>query len=74
MKKSINLKTEEFKQALYNLINTSELPIVNIYMVFDKVFQELNFTYEKALSEEQAAVKMQERNENDEQSNNICQN
>lgn len=66
MEKGINLKTAEFKENLYKLINESELPIVNIYMIFDIVKHELDIAYAKALSEEKLAyLKIQKRESKD---------
>lgn len=42
---SINIKTENFKQNLYELINSSQLPIVNIYYVIQLIEKEIEKTY-----------------------------
>ena len=66
MEKSINLKTAEFKENLYKLINESGLPVVNAYMVFEIVKYELDVAYAKALSEERLAyLEAQKENKND---------
>ena len=42
---SINIKTENFKQNLYELINSSQLPIANIYYVIQLIEKEIEKTY-----------------------------
>lgn len=52
MNKSINVKTEEFKKNLYSLINNSELPISNVFLIFQLAFRELENLYYTTLNEE----------------------
>lgn len=49
------MKTVEFKENLYKLINESNLPIVNVYMVFEIVKHELDYTYAEVLTKEKLA-------------------
>ena len=50
--KSINIKTENFKQNLLKLINSSGLPVANVYFVFQLVEKELEKTYYATLNQE----------------------
>ena len=43
--KSINLKSENFRQNLYSLIGTSELPIANVYFILKMAMQQVENTY-----------------------------
>ena len=52
MAKTINIRSEEFKQNLCALINNSNLPIANVYYIFQAVAQELEMTYYGTLNEE----------------------
>lgn len=52
MEKSINIKTEQFKSNLYNLVNNSGLPISIVYYIFKFVEQDLENTYYGVLNEE----------------------
>lgn len=38
---TINLNTETFRKNLYDLINKSNLPISNIYLIIAMVYKEL---------------------------------
>lgn len=50
--KSINMKTEEFRSALFNIINQSNLPVSIVYYVFKDVGQELENIYYGTLNSE----------------------
>lgn len=50
--KTINTLTADFKNALYELINKSDLPVVNILMVINEIQQSINYTYLKVLEKE----------------------
>lgn len=46
---NINLKSEEFKNNLYSLINDSELPIANIYYILKVISQQVEDTYNQVI-------------------------
>ena len=48
----INLATEKFKADVTNLINNSDLPIVNILLVMQSTISELNTIYRQCLEKE----------------------
>ena len=50
--KTINTLTADFKNALYELINKSDLPVVNVLMVINEIQQSINYTYLKVLEKE----------------------
>ena len=50
--KSINLKSENFRQNLYSLIGTSELPIANVYFILKMAMQQVENTYYGTLNTE----------------------
>ena len=50
--KTINSLTADFKNALYELINKSDLPVVNVLMVINEIQQSVNYTYLKVLEKE----------------------
>ena len=50
--KTINTLTADFKNALYELINKSDLPVVNVLMVINEIQQSVNYTYLKVLEKE----------------------
>ena len=52
MAKTINVKTEDFKRGIYNLINNADLPISNIYLVFKLLYNEIEQYYYQALNNE----------------------
>lgn len=64
MEKTINIKTEEFKNSLYSLINNSGLPVANAYFVFKLVSQQLQKQYYDALNAEIAKMQ-QEKQQNE---------
>lgn len=64
---NINLKSEEFKNNLYSLIENSELPISNIYFIFKTVSKELEETYNQVIKE----LKEQESQQKQIKENNI---
>lgn len=67
VEKSINIKTEEFKESLYKIINESQLPISNVYMVFKLVEQDLSNAFVNALAQERAKYVEEEENQKEEQ-------
>lgn len=46
---NINIKSEEFKNNLYSLINNSELPIANIYYILKVISQQVEDTYNQVI-------------------------
>lgn len=52
MEKSINIKSEEFKNSIYNLINNSGLPVANVYYIFKMIFQQIDHQYYDVLQME----------------------
>lgn len=57
------MKTAEFKENLYKLINESGLPIANIYMAFEIVKHELDCVYLETLAKEKTAYRQAEQEE-----------
>ena len=47
-----NLRNEEFRQKLIELINTSDLPISNIYFIFQLVNKEIENIYNQRVNAE----------------------
>ena len=68
MNQTINIKTENFKRSLLNLINSSELPISNIYFVFQLINKVLEKTYYGAINSEIQQLQ-QEQNQEETQEN-----
>lgn len=66
VEKSINIKTEEFKEALYKAINESQLPISNVYMTFKLVEQDLSNVFANALAQERAKYIEEEEKQKEE--------
>lgn len=59
----INTKTENFKRSLLQLINSSELPVSNIYYVFQLINKELEKTYYSTINSELSELQSQEKEE-----------
>ena len=57
---NFNLKNEEFRQKLIELINTSDLPISNVYFIFQLVGKEIEDVYNQRVDAERNFVKDQE--------------
>ena len=70
MDKSINIKTENFKQNLLKLINSSELPVANVYFVFQLIEKELEKTYYTTLNRELTESSNQEEKNTEEDNEN----
>lgn len=51
-KESFNLKCENFKQQLVNIINNSELPISSVYYIFQLLYKDIEETYYNILKME----------------------
>lgn len=63
---TINLNTETFRKNLYDLINKSNLPVSNIYLIVNMIYKELQNTYYTTLNSE--IMELNKEN-NEEQSN-----
>lgn len=70
MDKSINIKTENFKQNLLKLINSSGLPVANVYFVFQLIEKELEKTYYTTLNRELTESSNQEEKNAEEDDEN----
>jgi len=51
---NINLKTELFIQNLYKLINSSELPVVNVYLALGTIHENIKHIYNEQIQRELA--------------------
>lgn len=49
---NINLKTEFFIQNLYKLINSSELPVANVYLVLGMIYENVKHLYNEQIQQE----------------------
>ena len=65
---TINLSTETFRKNLYDLINKSNLPISNIYLVISMIYKELQNNYYATLNSE--IMKLNEEKQNQQQQEN----
>lgn len=65
---TINLSTETFRKNLYDLINKSNLPISNIYLVISMIYKELQSNYYATLNSE--IMKLNEEKQNQQQQEN----
>lgn len=54
MNKTINIKSEQFKYNIINLINNSELPISNVYFILKFITQDVENTYYGTLNSQSA--------------------
>lgn len=63
---TINLSTETFRKNLYDLINKSNLPISNIYLIVGIIYKELQNNYYATLNSE---IMELNKESNEEQSN-----
>lgn len=52
MEQSINIKVENFKSNLYEIVNNSNLPISIVYYIFKFVANDLENTYYGVLNSE----------------------
>lgn len=62
---TINLKSESFKQEIYNLINKSQLPVSNIYYIITLLQKQIEIQYYAALNAE-SIQQQQEQSETEE--------
>lgn len=56
----INLATQNLKEKLINDIKQSNLPIINIYLLWQKLGKEIEMSYYEALNQELAESQQQE--------------
>lgn len=72
---TININSEQFKRNLQNLINSSNLPISNIYYIISLIQKELEYEYYTILNSEltQQSQKQEEEEVQNEQSNESIQ-
>lgn len=72
---TININSEQFKKNLQNLINSSNLPISNIYYIISLIQKELEYEYYAILNSElaQQSQKQEEEEVQNEQSNESIQ-
>lgn len=61
MEKSINLKTEDFKQNLYFIINNSDLPVANAFLVMQAMTKELEELYYNEIEKENQQLLSQQQ-------------
>ncbi len=61
MEKSINLKTEEFKQNLYFIINNSDLPVANAFLIMQTMTKELEELYYNQIEKENQQLLSQQQ-------------
>lgn len=54
---NVNLKTELFIQNLYKLINSSELPVANIYLALGIIHENVKHIYNEQIQQELAEEK-----------------
>lgn len=54
---NVNLKTELFIQNLYKLINSSELPVANIYLALGIIHENVKHLYNEQIQQELAKEK-----------------
>lgn len=62
----INLKTENFISQLYELINSSELPVVNVYLALNMVYENVKRIYNEQI-QKQMYIKQKEMIKDQEQ-------
>lgn len=65
---NVNLKTELFIQNLYKLINSSELPVVNVYLVLGTVYENIKYIYNEQIQRELAKENEKKDQEQEEES------
>lgn len=52
MEKSFNIKVEELKERLFEIINNSDLPFSSVYYLFKDFMQDLTNAYTENLNNE----------------------
>lgn len=65
---NINLKSEAFRQNIYNLINQSNLPVSNIYFILTLLQKQIELQYyaslNESLKEAQTTQEIEEQTQN----------
>ena len=59
----INLKTEQLKSSIKDMISFSELPVSNIYYIVKDIYNDITLFYNQALEEEKKQLEA-EKEEN----------
>ena len=49
---TINLKSEQFKNQIYDSINKSQLPISLVYYIFKEIMENISNTYQVTIKKE----------------------
>lgn len=62
---SINLQSEQFRNNLYNLINSSGLPISSVYFIIRTVASQLELKYNEVINmENQQQLQLKSKEDN----------
>lgn len=64
---TINLKTEQFKNQIYDLINQNELPISLTYYIFKEITENIEKAQKLAIKRELDQLKKQQQKQEEEQ-------
>ena len=64
---SVNLKTEFFIQNLYKLINSSELPVANVYLALGMIYENVKHLYNEQIQQELIEEKKEQKQEEKEE-------
>lgn len=67
MNENFNLKVEELKENIINIINNSGLPISVIYYVYKNILKDIEMEYFRVLHEQQQHQKKGQKQEKEEQ-------
>lgn len=62
----INLKTEQFKNQIYDLINQNELPISLTYYIFKEITENIEKAQKIAVKKELDQLKQQQQKQEEE--------
>jgi len=65
MEKTINIKIEEIKNELFNIVNNSGLPFSAIYYLFKDFMNDLTNAYNETLNNEYQRYKEEEQKESE---------
>lgn len=66
---SINIKSENFRQNLYDLINNSDLPASNIYFIITLLQKQIELNYYAILNSESPEEEITFQEEKEEEEN-----
>ncbi len=64
---TINLKTEQFKNQIYDLINQNELPISLTYYIFKEITENIEKAQKIAVKRELDQLKMQQQKQEEQE-------